>query len=719
MSGNPLLDGTLLAVSFFNTIVALWLGLLILLSAERRSWGVWLTAGGLLAGSAFFICHTAILEQEISFFTTGLSFWWHAAWFPLILAPVAWYIGVLWYAGYWDEQKSLLHRRHRTWLTATLLLTLGLSLVLILWAPLPKSSGSYLLAEGIGPIFLGIPVLFIIYPVFIILCIVASMDALLRPGPTRRWMGDEARQRARPWLIGVSLLLLIVSLTVSVFIGWLLTFDELRLGLPALVARISTPLAWIDLVMQGLIGGAILMVGQAVVAYEIFTGRRIPRRTLRLEWKRVLGIAVAVSLLAAWTLTIHLQPIYSLLLIIILLVCALNFLTSWSAREREALMRQMRPLMASQQMVPSLLDSENPLDFRDPFFALCRDFLGVERACLIPVGPISSLGCETLGYPAESVCPQADLETLLNQIPAQKSDVLSLNRLVWNGMLWAIPLWNVRGLIGLLFLGRKKDDSLLNQEEIEISRLEAERLLDLQASVILSAKLMEIQRQRITESQILDRQTRRVIHDEILPRIHASLLSLSSASSPDSQAVTENLSEAHRQLSRLLHDLPPSADPQVQRLGLVGAIRDYVNQEASRFFSAVSWEIQPLAEEFASRLPQLEAEVVYYAAREGIRNAARHGSSSGQQPVSLWIRMRTENDLVLEIEDNGVGFNPASGEGNPSRQGLAIHSAMLALIGGTMEIESRPGNFTRVTLRFPVKSSNSADQPADRVKNPD
>jgi hypothetical protein len=706
VSSDPWLNGGILAVSIFNIIVPLWLGWIILLTAEKRSWGVWLAAGGLFAGSAFFVCHSAILGQEITFFTGGINFWWHLAWFPLILAPAAWYIGVLWYAGYWDDHSSTLHRRHRGWLAGVILLAVALVVLLLIWSPLPGRLTASSVNYEVGPSFTGIPVLFVGYPVFIILCIILSMDTLLKPGPTRRLMGGEARRRARPWLAAVSLDLLCVSLAVSLFIGWLLTYDELSQGLPELYTRIAPVLAWLDLALQILIGGAILMVGQAVVTYEIFTGRNLPRRGLRIEWRSVILMALGASLVAAWTLSISLRPVYSMLLVIVLMVVFVGLFTGWMAREREEIMRQMRPLVASQQIVPSLLDPDNPLDIQNPFSALCRDFLGVRRACLIPLGALASLGAEPLGYPDASACPNAELEDVLNRIPSQKVEAVPLDRLLWKEMTWAVPLWSERGLIGLLLLGEKSDGGLLHQEEIEIGRLGAERLLDMQASASLSSKLMQLQRQRITDSQIVDRQTRRVLHDEILPRIHAGLLTLSSAPPfSGSQAVMDDLSDSHRQLSRLLHDLPPAADPQVQRLGLVGAIRNYVEAEAARYFSGVRWEISPMAEGSAGRLPQLEAETVYYAAREVIRNAARYGGGSEQRPLSLSIKLAVENDLILVIEDDGVGVQIESSESESTRQGLAIHSAMLALIGGTMTVESKPDRYTRVTLRFPDAKS--------------
>ncbi len=61
MSNSILLNWAIMAVSFFNTILLLWLGATVLLNAERRDWGIGLATGGLLLGGAFFVSHTAIL----------------------------------------------------------------------------------------------------------------------------------------------------------------------------------------------------------------------------------------------------------------------------------------------------------------------------------------------------------------------------------------------------------------------------------------------------------------------------------------------------------------------------------------------------------------------------------------------------------------------------------------------------------------------------------
>lgn len=55
MTGIFFLDWAVLAVSLFNTILLLWLGLTVLLNAEGRVWGICLAAGGLLLGAIFLL----------------------------------------------------------------------------------------------------------------------------------------------------------------------------------------------------------------------------------------------------------------------------------------------------------------------------------------------------------------------------------------------------------------------------------------------------------------------------------------------------------------------------------------------------------------------------------------------------------------------------------------------------------------------------------------
>jgi signal transduction histidine kinase len=178
------------------------------------------------------------------------------------------------------------------------------------------------------------------------------------------------------------------------------------------------------------------------------------------------------------------------------------------------------------------------------------------------------------------------------------------------------------------------------------------------------------------------------------------MLSFSAGEARDE--VLEQLAAVHRRLSDLLREMPAAAAPEVARRGLIGALRQVVDDEWGSTFDQVAWEVEPAAEDELARLTPLTAEVLFYAAREAIRNAARHGSDQdADQPLRLWIGVAGGEGLELVIEDDGRGLErvgPSSAKGG---QGLALHNTMMAVLGGTLAVESQPGEYTRVRLTLP------------------
>jgi len=263
-------------------------------------------------------------------------------------------------------------------------------------------------------------------------------------------------------------------------------------------------------------------------------------------------------------------------------------------------------------------------------------------------------------------------------------------------------------------LGEKVDGSLYTQEEFEIARATAERLVDIQASAEMAQRLMAMQRQRTAESLLLDQRTRRVLHDEVLPLIHAALLTSSGSShEPPGQETTTSLSEAHRHLSDLLHELPMPQAPELAHLGIVAALRHFIERELQLNFDPVIWKIAPGAEEQARSIPPLAAETLYFAAREVIRNAARYGPGDPSvHKLRLEIQVSNGDPFCISIEDNGVGIGTQTKPQGSTGQGLALHGTAMAVIGGTLEVESQPGRFTRVRLMLPRSAiTNWVDAP--------
>jgi signal transduction histidine kinase len=72
-------------------------------------------------------------------------------------------------------------------------------------------------------------------------------------------------------------------------------------------------------------------------------------------------------------------------------------------------------------------------------------------------------------------------------------------------------------------------------------------------------------------------------------------------------------------------------------------------------------------------------------------------------PLDVTIRVNWKDGLRIEIEDNGVGIDPRAAApdapASTSRgHGLAIHSTLMAVVGGSLSVESAARKFTRVIL---------------------
>ena len=80
--------------------------------------------------------------------------------------------------------------------------------------------------------------------------------------------------------------------------------------------------------------------------------------------------------------------------------------------------------------------------------------------------------------------------------------------------------------------------------------------------------------------------------------------------------------------------------------------------------------------------------------QEAITNARRH---SGAKRISVSLKMKG-SDLLVEVSDDGRGFGPNA----PAGVGLSSMRERAAVIGGELEIQSEPGQGTRVRSRVPL-----------------
>ena len=82
-------------------------------------------------------------------------------------------------------------------------------------------------------------------------------------------------------------------------------------------------------------------------------------------------------------------------------------------------------------------------------------------------------------------------------------------------------------------------------------------------------------------------------------------------------------------------------------------------------------------------------------AQEALHNVLKHAQA---QHVVVTLR-RDDDGVLLEVEDDGIGFDPDAPETRSRRLGLTSMEERAQRLGGTLEINSVPGAGTTVRLK--------------------
>lgn len=140
-------------------------------------------------------------------------------------------------------------------------------------------------------------------------------------------------------------------------------------------------------------------------------------------------------------------------------------------------------------------------------------------------------------------------------------------------------------------------------------------------------------------------------------------------------------------------------------LGLVAALTTYFNewmkhQDVPVQFAQVGMEGERLSLEIET--------ILYRIAQETLNNIAKHARA---KQVSIILNRRNQN-VTLIIEDDGIGFDVKQQEAaDGQRFGLLGIRERAALVGGTVDIESQPGDGTTIFVRIPARNMRGGDEP--------
>jgi two-component system, NarL family, sensor histidine kinase YdfH len=214
--------------------------------------------------------------------------------------------------------------------------------------------------------------------------------------------------------------------------------------------------------------------------------------------------------------------------------------------------------------------------------------------------------------------------------------------------------------------------------------------------------------QRIEELTLVTERQRlaRDLHDTLAQGVAGLIMQL--------EAANAQLGQQHLHLVEdILHAAMTSARGTlaearraIDDLRIISSRADFVeavDEEIQRFTVATGitceTELQAL-----NQVPATLYEHAFLAVREGLNNIARHA-----QAHAAIVRIVPEGDtLVIEVQDDGIGFEPESAAKQPGHYGLVGLHERARLTGGVLDVHSARGAGTTLRLLLPRYAEGDA-----------
>jgi NarL family two-component system sensor histidine kinase LiaS len=223
----------------------------------------------------------------------------------------------------------------------------------------------------------------------------------------------------------------------------------------------------------------------------------------------------------------------------------------------------------------------------------------------------------------------------------------------------------------------------------EVGRLEANfTTMTRQLGSALAAE-----RQRATgDAQAAERaRIAREVHDAISQhlfglRMIAAGMRRADPGNQQAQAVERISEEALRDMQALLTELRPAS---LDGAGLASALQEICAAYHDRLGITVDVSLDDVT------VPAPVEHALLRITQEACTNAVRHGNA---RRVAVSMR-RQDGHVELAVRDTGTGFDPTVPHAG---SGLAHIRDRVAELGGTVDIDSAPGNGAALTVRVPV-----------------
>ncbi len=264
-------------------------------------------------------------------------------------------------------------------------------------------------------------------------------------------------------------------------------------------------------------------------------------------------------------------------------------------------------------------------------------------------------------------------------------DVLLLESPPW----WSLKrvLW-IAGALGLVTL-------MAFVWVVVLRRRVAERTRELEIQIQkrqLAERRREIEQERARVAHDL--------HDDLgsgLTEVNmlTSLVKSSTTSSDEKERYLVDLSETARRMVNSLDEIVWAVNP---RNDTIASLASYFGSYAQRLLDLASVSC---GLDIAHDLPEYPLDPkfrqeIFFAFKEALTNVVRHA-----QATQVWLRISVNHDcLVVEVSDNGRGFEPASR--HAGNDGLVNMTDRLKSLDGDCEITTDSRDGTTVRFRAPL-----------------
>ena len=242
----------------------------------------------------------------------------------------------------------------------------------------------------------------------------------------------------------------------------------------------------------------------------------------------------------------------------------------------------------------------------------------------------------------------------------------------------AVPIVFRGDVVGAFYLANK-DGGFTADDERLVGDLAAHA-----AVLIEHARLYEASR----ELSVLEERNRlaRELHDALTQSLFGLRLRLEAGEVAEATRV---LDEVFDELRSLILQLRP---PDLEREGLVPGLAKHLAVVGRTYGIATHLD----AADVGDLGPDTE-QALYRIAQEAVTNVVRHASAR-QVTVRLGA---TDGTVTLRVEDDGGGFDPAARSVSSRRLGLVSMQERATALGGSLQIDSEPGQGTSVVARVP------------------